>query len=196
MSRSNAQHTVLRGRRGCLFWLPILLLLLVIGIGGSVYGEQIQSNWIAITQQVATSTPVPTPDYAGLVRGFRRAEEAALATTLNSNNPEVLAALPIFAAGNALAQVQNEVQHLRDRQQFQHVILEELEIVQPILEYPTAKLLTRERHRIQTFTRKPSGDVMTDKQYFDAEIAYQLAYDGQRWRVEKAVIATREDVPE
>jgi hypothetical protein len=143
-----------------------------------------------------TPTPVPTPDYEAMVRGFRRAQQAALATALNSNSSEVLAALPVFAAGNALAQVQNEVQQLRDRQQFQQVTLEGLEIVQPILEFPTAKLLTRERQRIQTFTRQPSGDAMTDEQVLDAEVAYQLAYDGQRWRVEKAVIASREDVAE
>jgi hypothetical protein len=196
MSRGNTQHVKLRGRRGCLIWLPFLLFVLTAGTAGAVYGEQVSITWNDLTRQLATPTPVPAPDYAALVRGFRRAEQAALATTLNANNAEVLAALPVFATGDALVQVQSAVQQLRDRQQFQQVALEDLNIVQPILEFPNAKLLTRERQRIQTFTRQPAGDVLADEQYFDADVAYQLVFDGQRWRVEKAVIAKREDVPE
>lgn len=196
MSRHNVRSTKLRGRRGCLIWLPFLLFALIAGTAGVVYGEQIQSSFNDFSRQVATPTPLPAPDYAAIVRGFRRAEQAALATTLNANNAEVLAALPVFATGDALVQVQSAVQQLRDRQQFQQVALEDLNIVQPILEFPNAKLLTRERQRIQTFTRQPAGDVLADEQYFDADVAYQLVFDGQRWRVEKAVIAKREDAPE
>lgn len=196
MSRSNTRRVKLRGRRGCLIWLPIFLFAFTVGTVGVVYGEQIQSRLDGFSQQVATPTPVPAPDYAAIVRGFRRAEQAALTTTLNANNAEVLAALPVFATGDALVQVQTAVQQLRDRKQFQQVALEDLNIVQPILEFPNAKLLTRERQRIQTFTRQSAGDVLTDEQYFDADVAYQLVFDGQRWRVEKAVIARRENVPE
>lgn len=196
MSRSNIRRVKLRGRRGCLIWLPFLLFALMAGTTGVLYGEQMATTWDDLTGQVATPTPIPAPDYAAIVRGFRRAEQAALATTLNANNAEVLAALPVFAVGEALVQVQAAVQQLRDRQQFQQVALEDLNIVQPILEFPNARLLTRERQRIQTYTRQPAGDVLTDEQYFDADVAYQLVFDGQRWRVEKAVIAKREDVPE
>ena len=196
MSRGNTRRVKLRGRRGCLIWLPFLLFALITGSAGIVYGERAAITWEELTGKVATPTPVPAPDYAAIVRGFRRAEQAALATTLNANNAEVLAALPVFAVGDALVQVQSTVQQLRGRQQFQQVALEDLNIVQPLLEFPNAKLLTRERQRIQTFTRQSTGDVLTDEQYFDADVAYQLVFDGQRWRVEKAVIATRADVPE
>lgn len=196
MSRGNTRRVKLRGRRGCVIWLPFLLFALIAASAGIVYGEQVAVTWEELTGKVATPTPVPTPDYEAIVRGFRRAEQAALATTLNANNAEVLAALPVFAVGDALVQVQTAVQQLRDRQQFQQVALEALNIVQPILEFPNARLLTRERQRIQSYTRQPAGDVLTDEQYFDADVAYQLVFDGQRWRVEKAVIAKREDVPE
>lgn len=196
MSRGNTRRVKLRGRRGCVIWLPFLLFALIAASAGIVYGEQVAVTWEELTGTVATPTPVPTPDYEAIVRGFRRAEQAALATTLNANNAEVLAALPVFAVGDALVQVQTAVQQLRDRQQFQQVALEALNIVQPILEFPNARLLTRERQRIQSYTRQPAGDVLTDEQYFDADVAYQLVFDGQRWRVERAVIAKREDVPE
>jgi len=181
-----------------LIWLPFLLLITAMLIAGVFNPEQIKRNVTVLTQSMATPTPtpIPAPDYAAIVRGFRRAEQAALATTLNANNAEVLAALPVFAVGDALVQVQTAVQQLRDRQQVQQVALEELNIVKPILEFPNAKLLTRERQRIQTFTRQSTGDVLTDEQHFDADVAYQLVFDGQRWRVERAVIATRADVPE
>jgi hypothetical protein len=196
MSRSNIRRVKLRGRRGCLIWLPFLLFALMAGTTGVLYGDKMGKTWDDLTGQVATPTPIPAPDYEAIVRGFRRAEQAALATTLNANNAEVLAALPVFTVGNALVQVQTAVQQLRDRQQFQQVALEDLTIVQPILEFPNAKLLTRERQRIQTYTRQPAGDVLADDQHFDADVAYQLVFDGQRWRVEKVVIAKREDVPE
>jgi len=196
MSRGNTRRVKLRGRRGCLIWLPFLLFALIAGSAGIVYGEQVVVTWNNLASQVATPTPVPAPDYAAIVRGFRRAEQAALATTLNANNAEVLAALPVFAVGDALVQVQSTVQQLRDRKQSQQIALEDLNIVQPLLEFPNARLLTRERHRIRTFTHQSTGDVLTDEQHFDADVAYQLVFDGQRWRVEKAVIATRADVPE
>jgi hypothetical protein len=196
MSKSNTRRTKLRGRRGCLIWLPVLLLALIAGGIGVANGEPFIRNWNNFANRAATPTPVPAPDYAAIVRGFRRAEQAALATTLNANNAEVLAALPVFAAGDALVQVQSTVQQLRDRRQFQQILLEELAVVQQILEFPKAKLLTRERQHIQTFTRQPGGDTMTDEQYFVADVAYQLVFDGQRWRVEKAVIAKQEIVPE
>lgn len=198
MSRNHTRRVKLRGRRGCVIWLPILLLITAMLTVGVFNRDQIEQNMIVLAQSMATSTPTPvaTPDYESIVRGFRRAEQAALATTLSANNAEVLAALPIFAVGDALVQVQTAVQQLRDRKQFQQVVLEDLSIVQPILEFPNAKLLTRERQRIQTFSRQPVGDVLTDEQYFDADIAYQLIFDGQRWRVGKSVIATRSDVPE
>lgn len=196
MSRGHTRRVKLRGRRGCLIWLPFLLFALIAGSAGIVYGGQFVANWNNLSSQVATPTPIPAPDYEAIVRGFRRAEQAALVTTLNANSAEVLAALPVFAVGDALVQVQSAVQQLRDRRQFQQVALEDLNIVQPLLEFPNARLLTHERHRIQTFTRQSAGDVVTDEQHFDADVAYQLVFDGQRWRVEKAVIATRTDVPE
>jgi len=179
-----------------LIWLPILLFVFTAGTVGVVQGEQIQSKLDNFSRRTATPTPIPAPDYAAIVRGFRRAEQAALATTLNVNNAEVLAALPVFAVGDALVHVQTAVQQLRDRKQVQQIILEDLNIVLPILEFPNAKLLTRERHHIQTYTRQPVGDVLTDEQYYDADVVYQLVFDGQRWRVEKAIIDKRENVPE
>ena len=102
MSRGNTRRVKLRGRRGCLIWLPFLLFALITGSAGIVYGERAAITWEELTGKVATPTPVPAPDYAAIVRGFRRAEQAALATTLNANNAEVLAALPVFAVGDAL----------------------------------------------------------------------------------------------
>ncbi|MCB9120404.1 MAG: hypothetical protein M9936_02585 [Caldilinea sp.] len=186
----------LRGRRGCLIWLPFLLFLLTAGPAGVIYSQPIVTTWEKLSGIAATPTPIPTPDYAAIVSNFRRAEEAAFATSLNDNSAEVLVTMPVFAVGEALVQVQTAVQQLRDRKQFQRVVIEDLNIVQPLLEFPNARLLTRERHRIQTFTRQPTGDVLVAEQYFDADVAYQLAFDGQRWRVEKAVIAKREGVPE
>jgi hypothetical protein len=196
MSKGNTQRIRLRGRRGCLIWLPFFLFALIAGTAGVVYGDQVADTWVELAAKMATPTPIPAPDYAAIVRSFRRAEQAALATTLDANNPEVLAALPVFASGDALVQVQSAVQRLRDRKQFQQFMLEDLAIVQPILEFPNAKVLTRERQRIQTYTRQSAGDVLTDEQHVDVDVAYHLVFDGQRWRVEKAVIAKREDAPQ
>lgn len=196
MSRGNTRRVRLRGRRGCLIWLPFFLFVLIAGSAGGVYGDRVVDAWEELAGKVATPTPIPAPDYALIVQSFRRAEQAALATTLNANNAEVLAALPVFATGDALVQVQSAVQRLRDRQQFQQFMLEDLAIVQPILEFPNAKVLTRERQRIQTYTRQSAGDVLISEQHVDADVAYHLVFDGQRWRVDKAVIAARADAPE
>jgi len=141
-----------------------------------------------------TPTPIPTPapDYAGTVHSYRDAERAARLTLSDA----VMAQLPVFASGAALVLVENDIQTLQNANRYQRLTVEEFAINQAIVDSPTVvKLLADETHRLQTYERQATGDTLVDDQHFEAQIAYQLVNDGQRWRVDQVGFANRKEIP-
>lgn len=196
MSNASVQVETLRGRRGCMIWF-LLLIVVAASAAGYLYQDTLLQTAAAQSiMEAATSAwnellgvaPTP-PDYEAVVRDFRRAEGALLLNALDDEPYNaVLDQLPIYVTGEALAQLQADAQALRASNRFQRITLVALEILQPIFEYPTAKLLTRERRQVETVERRDGGDVVVDAEDRVVPGVYQLVHSGQRWLVEKAVL--------
>lgn len=196
MSNASVQVETLRGRRGCMIWF-LLLIVVAASAAGYLYQDTLLQTAAAQSiMEAATSAwnellgvaPTP-PDYEAVVRDFRRAEGALLLNALDDEPYNaVLDQLPIYVTGEALAQLQADAQALRASNRFQRITLVALEILQPIFEYPTAKLLTRERRQVETVERRDGGDVVVDAEDRVVQGVYQLVHSGQRWLVEKAVL--------
>lgn len=200
MSNSDLQVEVLSGRRGCLIWW---LVLLVIASIGAVYNfrqelgvaamvqdarEQIAETWSALTGDVAP----PAPDFeAVVVQGYHKARQALLLSALNDENyTHVQHQLHVFVTGEALAQLQAEGESLRTNNRYQINSLDHFAIVQALVEGDIAKLLTRERHQAKTLERQAGGDAPVESRNENVQGVYQLTFDGQRWLVERAAFVT------
>lgn len=191
MGRRNRQKGALSATRGCAVWLLMLLLLATLGACTYFLREPLQARLAeAIAAPTALPTPTPSPDFAAIIEQFRRAESAAVTSALDETNADVMAALAVFASGDALAGVQKQVASLQRNDHFESFTLEKIEVEQVLPESPTlVKLLTNETHRRDTYAREPGGDNKISTEHYEARVAYRLVYDGQRWRVDDLGIA-------
>lgn len=134
----------------------------------------------------ATAAPTPLPDFQTLILDYRRAERAALQTL----DPNVLAQLPVFTHGEALAAIQNHVATLRTEGQYQILIVEEVEIIQVTAD-TVAGVLTSEQHNLQTFARATGSDQLLAQEVNRVSVVYGFVEHEGRWKVEKVrVVAT------
>jgi hypothetical protein len=191
MGRRNRQKGVLSATRGCAAWLLFLVILVVLGACAFVWLKPIQQ---VLANVIATPTPQPTPtpapDFAAIIDQFRRAESAAVTSALDERNADVMAALAVFASGDALSGIQKQVASLQRNDRFENFTLEKIEVEQVVPDSPTlVKLLTNETHRRETYAREAGGDSKIGTEHYQARIAYQLVYDGLRWRVDDLGIA-------
>ncbi len=126
MGRRNRQKGTLSATWGCMVWVLMLGALTVLGACTFYFREPLKDT-ISNVLATPTPSPVPTlaPDYKAIVDQFRRAESAAVASALDDRNADVLAALAVFASGDALASVQKEVASLQRNNRFEKFTLEE-----------------------------------------------------------------------
>lgn len=127
-----------------------------------------------------TATWTPTPDFRPLIVDYRRAERAAL-QSLDAN---VLAQLPVFASGEALAAVNEQAEALRTAGQYKILVVEEIQIVQVMLA-PTIGVLTQERHTDQTFARTAEGDRLVAQEITTRSVVYGLINEDGRWKIQR-----------
>jgi hypothetical protein len=188
MGRRNRQKGTLSATWGCMVWLLMLGALTVLGACTFYFREPLVDKF---GNAFATPSPTPAPDYKAIVDQFRRAESAAVASALEEGNADVMAALAVFASGDALASVQKEVAGLQRNNRFEKFTLENLAVQQVIPNSSTAvQLLVDETHLRQTYARAATGDTLLGTDHYTASVAYQLGYDGQRWRVDDIGVAS------
>lgn len=191
MGRRNRQKGALSATRGCAVWLLMLVMLALLGACTYLLREPLQEKLAeAIATPALPPTSTPAPDFAAIIDQFRRAESAAVTSALDERNADVMAALAVFASGDALAGVQKQVASLQRNDRFENFTLEKIEVEQVLPDSPVlVKLLTNETHRRETYAREATGDSKIGAEHYEARIAYQLVYDGQRWRVDDLGIA-------
>lgn len=183
MGRRNRQAGVLSATRGCAVWL---LLVLLAGLGScTVALRQPLQELAEIAATPASPTPTQAPDYAAIVEQYRRAESAAVMSALEDRNADVMAALAVFASGQALAGIQKQVATLQRNDRFEQFTLEKVAVEQVVPDSPALiELLTNEIHRREIYARTATGDNKIGVEHYQSRIAYRLVYDGQRWRVD------------
>ncbi|MBX3013597.1 MAG: hypothetical protein KF832_18900 [Caldilineaceae bacterium] len=125
-------------------------------------------------------TATPTPDFRQLIVDYRRAERAALQTL----DPNVLAQLPVFTSGEALAAINQQVEALRAAGQYQILVIEEIQVMHMILE-PTIGVLTQERHTLQTFTHTGDGDRLAEQEMATMNVVYGIGNEAGRWKINR-----------
>ena len=127
-----------------------------------------------------TLTPTPAPDFYQMITDFRRAERAALQTL----DPNVLAQVPVFAHGEALAALQQQVETLRAAGQYEVFIVENIQVEQ-VLPGAVAGVLVSERHSRQTFERAAGGDRLLNQEVNNVSVVYGFVEDSGRWKIDK-----------
>lgn len=127
-----------------------------------------------------TLTPTPAPDFYQMITDFRRAERAALQTL----DPNVLAQVPVFAHGEALAALQQQVETLRAAGQYEVLIVENVQVEQ-VLPGVVVGVLASERHSRQTFERAAGGDRLLNHEISNVKVVYGFVEDSGRWKIDK-----------
>ena len=138
----------------------------------------------ASPQPSATPTPTPAPDFYQLITDFRRAERAALQTL----DPNVLAQVPVFAHGEALAAITQQVETLRAAGHYEVLIVENIKVEQ-VMPGAVVGVLASERHSRQTFERASGGDRLLAQEVNNVTIVYGFVEDQGRWKIDKVRIA-------
>ena len=183
--RRQGQRKTLRGCRGGLVWFVTLLGLVVLVVGA--LGYHFVTGQALDYTTLLPGLAAPAPDYIAVVLDYRRAERAALRTL----NDEVMAQLPVYASGEALQVIVDNVTLLEAANTFRDVDIESLTLVQTIEDSSTmARLMTEETHRVQTFFQIPGTATLLSDERFDVQFVYQLENDGIRWRVTRAVLVS------
>lgn len=188
----------LRGRRSGPLWALILLL-----VGGGAYGVWNSPLFVTETNPPAAAAPNSTPsltavdagdriaapdeapdlDFQQLVLDYRQAERAALQTL----DATVLDQVPVFAHGEALASILQQVGALRSAGQYQILIVEDVQIAQ-VLPGDAIGVRVNERHSLQTFAQDPAGDRLLAQETNEYEVVYGFIRDNQRWKVDRVRI--------
>ena len=132
-----------------------------------------------------TPTATPAPDFYQMIIDFRRAERAALQTL----DPNVLAQVPVFAYGEALNAINQQVETLRAAGQYEVFIVEDIQIEQ-IMPGSVVGVLVNERHSRQTFERVAGGDRLLDQTVDNASVVYGFIEDRGRWKIDKVSVNT------
>jgi len=125
-------------------------------------------------------TPTPVPDFYQMIIDFRRAERAALQTL----DPNVLAQVPVFANGEALAAINQQVETLRSAGQYEVLIVEDIRVEQ-IMPGSVVGVLVSERHSRQTFAHATDGDRLGDQAVNNYSVVYGFVEDNGRWKIDK-----------
>jgi hypothetical protein len=180
------------------------MVLLVIGAiaAGVHYNQgpvqeitrQIQATLLPGTP---TPTPIPAPDYRALIGDFRRGQQAALKNALEPTIGDVLGAVAVYATGEALQQVQDEVAALQTDRSWQELTLERLDNIQVLPDSPTsAKLLTEETYRRRTFTERAGASAPVADEHFKVSGVYVLENLSGNWMITDIALANnRVDLP-
>ena len=127
-----------------------------------------------------TATATPAVDYQQLIIDYRRAERAAL-QTLDDN---ILKQAPIFAHGEALDSILQQVEILRNAGHYQVLIVEDVQIEQ-VTPGAVIGVLVNERHSRQTFARNATGDRLIAQEVNNYSVVYGFVQDDGRWKVDK-----------
>jgi len=177
----------LKGQRGCLIWLIVLVLIGVPVYGVYVYRADVPA-WIEpVREMLLTATPTPAPTAAEFetpIRLFRRAEEAVMKKALDSDLDQVMGALSVFATGRALQKTQDEVAMLQADNRWQELQLEELGIEQILEESPSEyRLQTEEVYRRRIFEQQNGVDSLVADEHYQVGGAYVLEKSGDGWIV-------------
>lgn len=175
-------RVVLRGRQTWLLWSLTfwsLTFLFVLGISVSAltvtFAGQLPAGW-----QAPWAAP-PAADLVQVVKGYRQGEQAALLTLAD----DVLAQLPVFAAGEALNQVKEKVAALRGAGEYQQLDIPALEVVQVRRAAPYIDVLTHEEQALTTYPQVPAGtpSAAGERKTDTLAVVYRLAQTGGRWKV-------------
>ena len=127
-----------------------------------------------------TPAPTPAPDFYQMILDFRRAERAALQTL----DPNVLAQVPVFAYGEALAAIEQQVETLRAAGQYEVLIVEDIRVEQ-VMPGSVVGVLVKERHSRQTFTRAADGDRLLAQEVNNYSVVYGFVEENGRWKIDK-----------
>lgn len=127
-----------------------------------------------------TPAPTPAPDFYQMILDFRRAERAALQTL----DPNVLAQVPVFAYGEALAAIEQQVETLRAAGQYEVLIVEDIRVEQ-IMPGSVVGVLVQERHSRQTFARAADGDRLLAQAVNNYSVVYGFVEENGRWKIDK-----------
>ena len=103
----------------------------------------------------------------------------------------MLAQLPVFAHGEALDEIYQQVATLRTANQYQILVVEEVTIIQ-ITTDTGVGVLTSEQHSLQTFARAADGDLLLAQEANLASVVYGFVQDDGRWKVEKVRVVGTE----
>lgn len=129
---------------------------------------------------------VRAADAARLVRGYRDAERAALLTL----DEAVLAQAPVFAAGEALADLEGRVAALRSSGLYQQIEIESFAVRQVIEDEPYLYVMTDEVIAVTTY-HQASGAVADERKSASWEVVYTLVQEADRWKVAKVAAVER-----
>lgn len=136
----------------------------------------------------ATATPLVITDPAMLatyqlaIAQYRLAEKAAL----KSLDPAVVAQLAVFAHGEALTGVTDQVASLIAQGRYQELTVQRLEVQQALLyEGQSAGVLVSETYTLRTYEPAEGGDRLVNEETYDGNIVYVLIYLESRWKVER-----------
>ena len=177
-------RVVLRGRRTWLLWSLTfwsMTFLFILGISMSALtvtlAGQLPASW-----QAPWATP-PAGNLVGVVKGYRKGEQAALLTLADG----VLAQLPVFATGAALEEVTEKVAALQAAGEYQQLAIAALEVVQVRRAAPYIEVLTHEEHILTTYSQVPAGtrSAAGERKTEMVSVVYRLAQAAGRWKVAK-----------
>jgi len=173
---------VLRGRRTWLLWSLTfwsLTFLFLLGISMSALTVSVAGQ-LPVGWQTPWSAPA-AGDLVQVVKGYRQGEQAVLLTLAD----DVLAQLPVFAAGAALDLVTKRVDALRAAGEYQQLDIPSLEVVQITRAAPYIEVLTHEEHALTTYLQVPAGapSAAGSRKTETLAVVYRLAQAAGRWKV-------------
>lgn len=188
----------LKGQRGCLIWLIVLVMIGVPAFGAYSFRAEVP-EWIErVREMLLPAAPAPTAaDFETPIRLFRRAEEAVLKKALDPDLDQVMGALSVFATGRALQKTEDEVTLLQADNRWQELQLEDLTIEQILAESPPEyRLQTDEVYRRRIFERQNGVDSLVADEHYQVGGAYVLAKSGEGWIVsDYGALNNRVDLP-
>ena len=180
-------RVVLRGRRTFLLWS--LTWLGVIGVSLSALTVAFGSPLPAVLR--AQFYALQTQELVQVVAGYGEGQRAALLTL----EDDVLAQLPLFAQGEALEQLLQQVAALRAGGFYQAIEVESFEVVQVLEEEAVSYVVTNEVITLQTFSQAGDGFAPSESTTVSLQVVYHLAREAERWKITKIVaVELPEDV--
>ena len=177
----------LQGRRSCLIGFIWLCVLAGTGFGIYLTRDELAGLAEQVRQQVlpilATPTTLPVPEYTTIIQDFRRSQQAALKNTLEPILEDILNSVAVYASGQALQQIEDNVQALQSAENWQELTLEKLHDLQVHYDSPTRiRIDVTEVYRSRLYDGA-SNDRLLNQEHYQVGSRYTVEFEDGFWIV-------------